>query len=123
MKPLSITRSSDGWFAPAISSGSSAAGGRSDWPEFAVALTMASAAPATDRQEAAIGLLTPLVLTQLFETMLPRSQVQKGNGLAADVWRSMLAQQLAVKLADRVGSLVAVNPAQSILPPSVGGRR
>lgn len=42
---------------------------------------------------------TPLLLTKMFEVMLPRGKAVVGEGLAGDVWRSFLSQELGSVLA------------------------
>ncbi|PPD30341.1 MAG: hypothetical protein CTY20_03665 [Hyphomicrobium sp.] len=58
---------------------------------------------------------TPLLLTKMFETMLPRGKSVMGEGLAGDVWRSFLSQELGSLLARQMA-------AQPAVPPTGAGR-
>ncbi len=53
---------------------------------------------------------TPLLLTKMFETMLPRGKSVMGEGLAGDVWRSFLSQELGNILARQMAAQPAVRP-------------
>lgn len=51
---------------------------------------------------------TPLLLTKMFEAMMPRGKAVVGEGLAGDVWRSFLSQELGNVLARQMVAEPAV---------------
>lgn len=64
---------------------------------------------------------TPLLLTKMFEVMLPRGKAVVGEGLAGDVWRSFLSQELGNVLAKRMVAPPDVRPPG--VAPATGDKR
>ncbi len=78
-----------------------------------------SVAPMDARTKAYRG-VEELVLQKLVETMLPKEDSGVfGSGTAGDVWRSMLAEQLAKQIGKTVdlGLMKSAPPARALEPP------
>jgi peptidoglycan hydrolase FlgJ len=83
-----------------------------------------SASNAADARTKAYKGLAALIFQNLFETTLPHD-ASMGKGMAGDVWRSMLAEQLGKQTADVVdlGLLPKIKTAHNLDPGSSPLRR
>jgi Rod binding domain-containing protein len=77
-------------------------------PETAQAFNAAAAGPARTPASKAYQRFEAVVLQTFLQSMLPKdSQAVYGSGLAGDMWKSELAQQLAAVMAKRGGIGIA----------------